>query len=173
MKYGIIVLLAATLITGCATTSPKPDPCQDVPSRLADLISRHQQLDRYFNTPAYHYEAQWLITDYEKLVNECPDHEEAAAMAARSIGNIRMSQEWIDQALEWYDRVVVDFPLQKWEVVQALKSAADGLYDANRIDEARAYDERLLTLFGNEPQPDTITVVLDVVRTRWTRDDQP
>ncbi|HMP90087.1 MAG TPA: hypothetical protein PJ991_07790 [Kiritimatiellia bacterium] len=161
------LLITFLLLTGCATISTQIQaPCDNPEERMRDLVARHQQIEQVYNTPMFDDEARWLKSAYEDFIRDCAKHDEQAALATRSIGNIHLALEQIDQAIAWYDRVATNYPDQKWEALQALKSAADTLHDRGDVDRARQYDQRILTLYADENTPDTVAAILRVVRQR-------
>jgi len=174
-RSGLLILaMICGLSAGCTLSSHRPtDPCLDVPGRLDALILRHQSLDRAYNSPAFDGEAERLAADYEKLRRDCPAHEHAAAVAARSIGNIRLSQGRLNDAVDWYHRVASDYPGESWEVMQSLKSAADALYDHGETGRAREFDQRLLATFAGPDLPRAMELIVGVVRERLQQGNEP
>jgi len=87
------------------------------------------------------------VRGYEQVLRQFPEQEYWCAEALRSLGNIRAVQGNTTAALECWSQVTARYPQQDWEVLMALKSSADLLWEANRRAEAKAFYQRIMAQF--------------------------
>ena len=98
---------------------------------------------------------------YEWLLKQYSDQPHWGSQALRSLGNIRAAQGRLAEAIKCYSRVEKQFPREEWETIQALKSAADLLWDAKRPEEAKVFYHRIIVRFD---QPEASPIIKAIVR---------
>ena len=149
-----LLVSALLLIAGCA--APRPDAKvsfeQTVKLHLASAqlsgSERTKLLER-------------VAGEYEHFLKSYRDQPYWCAQALHSLGNVRAEQDRLDDAVKLYRRVSEQYPQQDWEVLQAWKSAADLLWDANRQPEAKKFYQQIVTRFD---VADAQAVVKTIVR---------
>ncbi|HUR44327.1 MAG TPA: hypothetical protein VMZ27_00530, partial [Candidatus Saccharimonadales bacterium] len=86
---------------------------------------------------------------YRKLLSKYPEQALYASQAERSLGNIYAAQGKISDAVLHYTAVEQKFPRQEWEVLMALKSAADLLWDNGQKVDASKFYQQIIARFDN------------------------
>ena len=172
---GLVLFVAswcftAVLLAGCATPAQKTAREQQRATAAKDLFD---QTTRSFHLPAATAQGaardpllQQATAGYERLLRLYPDQSLWAAMALRSLGNIRATQNRLNDAVAMYTRVAVRYPGQDWEILQAWKSAADLLSEAGRPAEARAFYQKIVTRFAGSDQPAVVKVIVSASQRR-------
>ena len=100
-------------------------------------------------------------TGYEQLLKNYSDQPRWCAPALRSLGNIRAAQGRMADAVKLYTRLEKQFPREDWEILQAWKSAADLLWEAKQLEEAKVFYRKIITRFD---QPDAAVLIKAIVR---------
>ena len=90
---------------------------------------------------------------YQRLLKEFPDQAGWCAQSLCGLAGLRAAQTNLNEAVRLYARVERDYPKQDWEVMRALKSAADLLWDHGRHDEAKPYYQKIITRFDKPDAP--------------------
>lgn len=137
---------ALCLLTACGDSQPKPPP----PSAQA-LFG---QASTNFHLPSAEAKGpekvrllEQAAAAYEALLRAYPDDAYWAAQALRNLGNVRAAQGRINEAVKLYTSVEQRYPQQRWEVLAALKSAADLLWDAGRRGETKGLCQKIVAQF--------------------------
>src|ERR1051325_5032380 len=129
----LTLLTFLSLPLGCATDNTARSEGRYAAAR--DLYERTTKLYHLPSAQAQGEERDRLLrqaaSGYEQLLRRYPNQELWCAQALRSLANVRAEQGRLDQAIRLYDRVADLYPRQDWEVLQAWKSAADLLWDAD------------------------------------------
>lgn len=107
---------------------------------------------------------------YQQLLDRYPEHTNWCAQALRGQAGLRAAQTNLDEAVRLYAQVEQRYPQLDWEVLMALKSAGDLLWDANRRDPARLFYQKLVTRFD---KPDAPAIIQTAVRGSKARLAQP
>lgn len=85
--------------------------------------------------------------NYEIVVRDFADQPQWAAQAARSLGNVRVEQGRLREAVQLYASVEKAYPTWDWEVLQSWKSAADLLWESGQQPQARQYYAKIVQRF--------------------------
>jgi TolA-binding protein len=153
---------ALLFLTACGDSKQKPLPSVASAQALFDQASTNFHLP---SAGAKGTEKVRLLDQaaaaYEALLNGYPDDAHWAAQALRNLGNVRAAQGQTNEAVKLYASVEQRYPQQRWEVLAALKSAADLLWDGARRDEARSFYRKIVAQFDT---PDAAQIVQTVVR---------
>ncbi len=157
-----MLLAAALLSTGCASSKQTPQQRSDAAKALFDQTTKAFHIPSAEAQGAARAELQrQAAAGYEQVLKKYPDQDYWAAQALRSLANIRAAQTNLDAAVKLYAAVGKKYPQQDWEVLMAWKSAADLLWDAGRRDEAKAFYQKIVSRFD---VPDAPMVVKTTVR---------
>jgi tetratricopeptide (TPR) repeat protein len=97
---------------------------------------------------------------YAQVLRQYRDQPFWCAQALRSLANVRAAQGRFDEAVRLYSRVGQDYPRNDWEVLQAWKSAADLLWDAERRAEAREFYRLIVARFVGEGAAPVTKIIL-------------
>jgi tetratricopeptide (TPR) repeat protein len=97
---------------------------------------------------------------YQQLLRQYPDQSFWAAQALRNLGNVRAAQTNLDEAVRLYAAVAERYPKEEFEVLQAWKSAADLLWDANRQADAKLFYRKIVDRFDGTNQPSVVRLVV-------------
>jgi tetratricopeptide (TPR) repeat protein len=100
------------------------------------------------------------IDEYQKLLKQYPDQPYWCAEALCGLGNVRAAQTNLDAALRCWSEVVAKYPQQEWEVLMALKSSGDLLWDAKRETDARGFYRQIIAQFDKTNQPQTVQIIV-------------
>lgn len=153
--------LALQLLAGCARTekvSAKELFEQTMreyhlPSATATGVEKERLLER-------------SAAGYERLLRLCRNDPYWCAQALRSLGNVRSVQGKLEEAVTLYARVGTEYPTAEWEVLQAWKSAADLLWDADRHIEAKEFYRKIVSRFDGDGTAGTIKTVVRFSKSR-------
>jgi tetratricopeptide (TPR) repeat protein len=154
-------VLMAICVAGCR------QKVQNTQQRYADAKALFDHTTKEFHLPsgaAAGAEQARLqaraIGEYEQLLKQYPEQEHWCAEALRSLGNIRAAQTNLNAALQCWSDVAAKYPHEEWEVLTALKSSADLLWDANRKEEARPFYRKIVTQFDQTNAPSVVQVIV-------------
>lgn len=165
MVLVLLVLLAC--IAGCSqqkTSSPERIPAAKA---QFDTIAKSFHIPSAAASGAERLHLQnEAASRYAALANNFPEQSNVCAQAWRSVGNIRVAQTNVTEAVKAYSVVGERYPSEQWEVLQAWKSAADLLWDAGRTNEAKVFYQRVVKTFGGENEPQIIKAVVRGSRAR-------
>jgi len=157
----LVLFLALCLTTSCSTRREPPQQRYDAAKALFD------QTTKAFHTPsatAPAGEREKLLDqaarNYQMLLRRYPDQTNWCAQALRHLGNIRAAQTNLNEAVRQFTAVAEKYPGEEWEVIQAWKSAADLLWEANRPKEAKPFYQRIVQRFDGTNQPAVVRVVV-------------
>jgi tetratricopeptide (TPR) repeat protein len=118
-------------------------------------------------------EKQKLLTQaaaaYEEVLNNFTDQPGWAAQAMRSLGNVRVEQGRVDDAIRLFEQVAQKFPNQAWEILQAWKTAGDVLWESNRRDEAKLFYKKIIDRFDTVDAPSIYKTVVHGARSRLSK----
>ena len=98
--------------------------------------------------------------NYEKILRRYPEQTNWCAQALRSLANIRAAQTNLSEAVRAYAAVAEKYPGDDWETIQAWKSAADLLWEANRHEDARKFYQKVVSRFDGTNQPSIVRIVV-------------
>jgi tetratricopeptide (TPR) repeat protein len=153
---------ACVLLTGCAKKPRLSAESYAAAKTLFEQTSKQFHIPSAEATGAEKLRLQKLAeAGYQSVLKTYPREDYWAAQALRSLGNIYAAQTNLDAAVKQYVLVEHSYPQREWEVLMALKSAADLLWDAGRINDARRFYAKIVRRFD---QPDASQVVSTVVR---------
>ena len=158
-----VLLLLLALLTGCASsTRETPQQREENARVLLDQTTRNFHLP---SADARGAERDRLLAEaasgYERLLRQYPGQSHLCAQALRSLGNVRASQDRLDDAVKLYAAVAHKYPGEDWEIVSSWKSAADLLAEAGRMPDAKPFYEKIL---GRFDKPDAPAVIKSIVR---------
>ncbi len=102
------------------------------------------------------------------MLRQYRDQAYWCAQATRSLGNVRVEQDRLNEAVALYRRVGDRYPAFEWEVLQAWKSAADLLWEAGQREEARGFYRQIIERFGEDPeeQPPVYRAIVKAAKSR-------
>jgi len=163
-------LLGLLLLFGCTSAEEKAARQRE---RAAAARQLFDQTVKQFHLPsadAQGAERDRLLGEaakgYETLLGRYPEQVAPCAMALRSLGNVRATQGRLDDAVKLYGRVGERYSADEWEIIQAWKSAADLLWDANRQAEARVWYGKIVARFDQPGQPAVVQVIVRAAKRR-------
>ena len=159
-SFGFAVL-AAFAFAGCG---PKESLQQraDSARALFDGATRNYHIPSANTNDAERVRLQNLAAgSYEQLLKKYPEQEHWAAQALRSLGNIRAAQTNLTEAVKHFAAVENKYPRQRWEILQARKSAADLLWDAGRREEAKPFYRKIVVEYD---RPESVQLEKIIVR---------
>ncbi len=158
----VLLFLVAIAATGC-----KPAP-QIPQERQAAAQALFDQTAKSFHVPSAAASGldQRRLQDeaargYEQLLAQYPEQSNLCAQALFNLGNLRAAQTNLEAAAQFYAAVERQYPAQDWEVLRALKSAADLLWEAGRKTAAEPFYRKIVARFD---RPDVPPIVQSVVR---------
>ncbi len=161
-------LLAAVMVcgllgyAGCGQKTESPQQRYDAARALYEQTTRNLHLPSASATGA---EQQHLQTEalraYEQLLKRYPEQEYWCAKALCGLGNLQAAQTNYAAALRSWSAVTTLYPQAEWEVITALKSAADLQWDTGHPAEARVLYAKLVAAFDRTNAP---AVVRSIVR---------
>ena len=161
----ICIVVGAAVLAGCAT-QPKQDPALAAKS----LFDETTKLYHLPSAEAKGAEQKRLLAEaaagYEHLLRSYPGQPYWCAQALRSLGNVRVTQGRLDDAITLYRQVGEKYPGQEWEVLQAWKSAGDLLWEDSRQAEAKTFYQQIVTRFDKPEQPSIFRVVVRASKAR-------
>ena len=169
---GLVLLLTGMLaVSGCSSRATAPTVDSTVAAKdLFDQVTRDYHLPSADAQGAAKAKLlQQAAAGYDNLLRKYPDSTPWAAQSLRSLGNIRAEQGKLDDAVRVYASVVTRYPMADWEILQAWKSAADLLWDANRHAEAKTFYQKIVTRFDT---PSASAVIKTIVRASQNRLNQ-
>lgn len=159
--------LAAFLLVGCSSKEEPPAQRAEAAQQLFDHTIRDLH---NASTGAPDHERLKLQTqaaaNYRELLRRYPEQSNLCAQALRQLGNIHAAQTNLKEAVKCYAQVGQRYAQEDWEVLQAWKSAADLLWEADRHDEARDFYRRIVTQFDGTNQPPVVRLVVKGSQTR-------
>jgi tetratricopeptide (TPR) repeat protein len=166
----LVSLLALATLGGLLGCDRKQEPS---PQRAEAARHLFDQATREFHLPADRAGAsekarlqQQAAAAYQRLIREFPDQPYWAAQALRNLGNIRAAQTNLDEALRIYAAVGEKYPQETFEVLQAWKTAADLLWEANRRAEAKAFYQKVVQQFDGTNQPSVVLLAVKGAKAR-------
>jgi tetratricopeptide (TPR) repeat protein len=105
---------------------------------------------------------------YLQLLNQHSNDAYWAAQALRNLGNVRAAQGQTNEAVQAFASVEARYPKQRFEVLAALKSAGDLLWDGGRQEEARTFYQKIVTQFDAPEATQVEQTILRGARSRLT-----
>ncbi len=97
---------------------------------------------------------------YLQLLRQFPNQERWCAQALRSLGNVSVEQDKLDDAIGYYSQVAEEYPNQGWEILQAWKAAADLLFENSRPEEAIVFYQNIVDRFGSTNESQLIQTIV-------------
>jgi hypothetical protein len=157
--FRILTLCLLLLVCGCKKETPA--------QRAAGAQALLEQTTKEYHTPSENtnqLEQVRLLkaaaANYRKILSRYPEQTHCCAQALRLLGNIEATRTNLPAALKCYAGVGEKYPADDWEVLQAWRSAADLLWEANRTNEARLYYQKVVQRFDGTNQPPVIRLVV-------------
>ena len=162
---GFAALWLVLCLTGCATA---PNPAH---IRAAKALFESTARNYHFpSAAATGLERDRLLresaTGYERLLRQYPDQESWCAKSLRSLANVRATQGQLDEAVQLYAQVAKKYPQQDWEVLQAWKSAADLLWDAQAPAAARKFYRQIIARFDETDATSVVKLIVYAAKAR-------
>ena len=172
------VLFLSLLLVGVICLAGCGQKAEDPQRRYADAKALFDHATKEFHLPSgeatgaqqARLQAQ-AINEYQQLLKKYPEQEYWCAEALCSLGNIRVAQTNLDAALKCWSEVVTKFPRQEWDVLMALKSSGDGLWDANRRAEAKPFYQKILAQFDQTNAPQAVRLIVKGSKTKLEAKD--
>jgi tetratricopeptide (TPR) repeat protein len=160
-------IFALLLLTGVLCLAGCGQKAQDSQRRYADAKALFDEATKQFHMPSgeatgseqARLQAQ-AIVQYRRLLNKYPEQEYWCAETLCSLGNIYAAQNNLSAALRCWSEVVAKYPRQEWDVLMALKSSADGLWNANRKGEAKPFYQKIVSQFDQTNAPQAVLLIV-------------
>jgi TolA-binding protein len=157
----IALILSAICWAGCRQKAEDPQ------KRYADAKALFEHAIKEFHLPSgatagaeqARLQAE-AVKEYERLLKKYPEQGHWCAEALCSLGNVRAAQTNLNAALECWSEVVVKYPREEWEVITALKSSADLLWEHNRQAEAKPLYQKIIAQFDQTNAPAVVQVIV-------------
>jgi tetratricopeptide (TPR) repeat protein len=149
----LLIALGLQFLVGCTPAS------HETARQVFDRTVREYHLP---SAEASRAEREKLLaesaTGYEQVLHLDVSDRPLCASALRSLGNVRAEQGHLDEAVKLWSQVGRQYPACDWEVLQAWKSAADLLWDADRQSDAVPFYRQIFERFRSAPSPIMRTV---------------
>ena len=156
------LVLASLVLTGCSGQKGTPS------ERSAAAQALFERATKEFHNPSAEAKgAEQLRLQneaalcYQRLLKNFPDQSNWCAQALCGMGGLRAAQTNLSEAVRCYARVERDYPQQDWEVLRALKSTADLLWESGRRAEARDFYQKIVARFD---KPEASAIVKTAVQ---------
>lgn len=154
-------------LTGCG--GPALTPAQDEAAArelFNATVTQYHLPSADTNAAARTHLLEQAAAGYQKLLKDHPAQTAWCAQALRSLGNVRVAQGRIDEAVEIYRSVPQRYPTQLWDSLQALKAGGDSLWDAHRYTAAREFYQTITQRFDRPDAPQIFQTVARGAQTR-------
>jgi hypothetical protein len=159
----LLALLVGGLV-GCAGCRQKTETPQQ---RYEAARAVYEQTTKDLHLPsasATGREQKRLQTEaaraYEELLKRYPEQEYWCAKSLCSLGNLHAAQTNYAAALRCWAEVSTKYPRAEWEVLTALKSAADLEWDTGHQAQARVLYQKLVSEFDRTNAPAVVRTIL-------------
>jgi hypothetical protein len=157
-----VAVCTSLLVAGCVRKPQSSSENYVLAKGLFEQTSKGFHIPAADASGAEKFRLQKLAeAGYKNVLKLYPGEDYWAAQAMRSLGNIYAAQTNVDAAVKQFIQVERNYPQREWEVLMALKSAADLLWESGRCEEARPFYRKIVQKFD---RPDASQVVLTVVR---------
>ncbi|MEY2410440.1 MAG: hypothetical protein QOF48_3110 [Verrucomicrobiota bacterium] len=154
-------MLMLAMVAGCVAPRETPAQREAKARALFDSTTKNYHLP---SADARGAERDRLLAaaarGYEQLLREYPGHSHLCATALCSLGNVRISQSRLDDAVKLYSDVAKKYPDEDWEVLTAWKSAGDALADAGRVSESQLFFEKIILRFDKPGSPAVVKTIV-------------
>jgi tetratricopeptide (TPR) repeat protein len=162
MKISLLALiLSAVFLVGCRQKTEDPQKRYGDAKALFDHCTKEFHLPSGAASGAEQARLQAeAIKEYQQLLRKYPDQGRWCAEALCSLGNVRAAQTNLTAALECWSEVVAKYPSEEWEVLTALKSSADLLWEHNRQAEAKPFYQKIVAQFDQTNAPAVVRVIV-------------
>jgi tetratricopeptide (TPR) repeat protein len=97
---------------------------------------------------------------YEELLKRYPEQVYWCAKSLCSLGNLQAAQTNYAAALRSWSQVTTKYPRAEWEVLTALKSAADLQWDSGHPAEAKVLYQKLIADFDRTNAPAVVRAIV-------------
>jgi outer membrane protein assembly factor BamD (BamD/ComL family) len=182
--------LSAVLVSGLLGFAGCRQKSETAQQRYDAARTLYEQTTKNLHLPsasATGQEQQRLQTEaaraYEKLLKHYPEQEYWCAKALCNLGSVQAAQTNYAAALRSWSEVTTKYPRAEWEVLTALKSAADLQWDTGHQGEARVLYQKLVAEFDRTNAPAVVRTIVRGSRLKLqtppsrssseTRDDLP
>ena len=146
---------------GCRQKAEQPQQRYEAARALYEQTTKNLHLP---SASATGREQQRLQTEaaraYEELLKRYPEQEYWCAKSLCSLGNLQAAQTNYAAALRSWSEVTTKYPRAEWEVLTALKSAADLEWDTGHHTEARVLYQKLVAQFDRTNAPAVVRTVV-------------
>jgi hypothetical protein len=161
MHVLLILALCLFALVGCRPQAGDPRPREAQAKALFDRTTKefHLPSATASGSERHRLEAE-AARGYQQLLRQFPEQEYWCAEALRSLGNVRLAQGDTNAALRCWAGVAAKYPRQDWQVVMALKSSGDLLWEANRKTEAQAVYQNLVAQFDHTNAPPIVHTIV-------------
>jgi tetratricopeptide (TPR) repeat protein len=159
---GLLLVIAGTVwLAGCSHSPQDLERRYTEAKALFDRTTKEAHLPSSTATGPERARLEELaIAQYRQLLKQYPEQSYWCAEALCGLGNVYAAQTNIQAALECWSRVVTKHPKEDWEVLTALKSSADLLWDANRKGEAKPYYQKIVDMFDQTNAPQATRIIV-------------
>jgi tetratricopeptide (TPR) repeat protein len=156
-----VLLIGIILCAGCRQKSETPQQRYDAAKALYEQTTKNLHLP---SAAVAGQEQQRLQTEaaraYEDLLKRYPEQEQWCAKALCGLGNLQAAQTNYAAAFQSWSDVATKYPRAEWEVLTALKSAADLQWDTGHQAEARVLYQKLVAQFDRTNAPSVVRAIV-------------
>ncbi len=154
-------VLLSLLLCSCSEQKGSPEQRAAAAKALFDRATKEFHLPSAQATgPEKARLEREAAATYQEILRQYPDQSFWAAQALRNLGNLKAAQTNVNEAIRLFSAVADRYPKEDFEVLQAWKSAADLLWDAQRHVEALGFYRRLVQRFDGTNQPAVVRLVV-------------
>jgi TolA-binding protein len=165
-RFAVIFALVSVLVSACHSPADRAQREKDAKT-LFDRTVKEFHLPSANAAGAKKTELLARAADgYSEILSKYEDLPFWASQAMRSLGNVRVEQGRLDDAVKLYDKVVARFPKEEWEVLQSLKSAGDLLWDHDQRPSAAQHYREIVARFGQPEQAAVVKIIVRVAQKR-------
>lgn len=163
LRLALLLAVFLFIVAGCSDRGAKPAPpdAEAGRARLEETIKAYHNAAADAHGPKKEALLREAAERYERLIEDYANEAEIAAPARLGLASVSASLGRTNDAIRHYAAVADRHPARDWDVLQAWKSAADLLWDANRPAEAKKYYTKIVERFD---RPEAAMVVQTVVR---------
>ena len=174
MRAYITAVVVCGLVAGCRQKAEDPQQRYKAARTLYERTTKNLHLP---SASAPGPEQRRLQTEaaraYEELLSRFPEQQYWCAKALCNLGNLQAAQTNYAAALRSWSDVATNYPFCEWEVLTALKSAADLQWDTGHPAEARLLYQKLVADFDRTNAPAVVRTIVRGSRLRLQSPSPP
>ncbi|MCX6923635.1 MAG: tetratricopeptide repeat protein [Verrucomicrobia bacterium] len=156
-----VVACGLVVFAGCQQKKEAPKQRYESARTLYEQTTKNLHLP---SASAIGQEQHRLQTEaalaYQELLKRYPEQEYWCAKALCNLGNLQAAQTNYAAALRSWSEVATKYPRAEWEVITALKSAADLQWDSGHPAQAKALYQKLVVDFDRTNAPAVVRTIV-------------